>query len=72
MSTKDFVGVMPKENRRKTGKHCVAAGCTSRYKDDVSLHEFPNKNSRNTEAVDAVCEGQKEGLRPAISVFGPL
>ena len=34
---------MPKENRTKMGKYCVAAGCTSSYKDDVSLQEFPNE-----------------------------
>lgn len=27
--------------KKRTGKFCVAAGCTSTLKDNVSLHEFP-------------------------------
>ena len=30
---------------KRTGKFCVAAGCTATHKDNVSLHEFP-KDSR--------------------------
>ena len=34
---------MPKEKKRKSGKYCVAAGCTSTHVDGISLHEFPNE-----------------------------
>ncbi|XP_062591087.1 THAP domain-containing protein 10-like [Saccostrea cucullata] len=36
---------MPKEKKR-TGKYCVAAGCTATNADDISLHEFPKEVKR--------------------------
>ena len=37
---------MPKEKKR-TGKYCVAAGCTSTNADNVSIHEFPKETKRD-------------------------
>lgn len=31
-------------SKRISGKFCVAAGCTSTHRDNVSLHEFPKEN----------------------------
>lgn len=36
---------MPKEKKR-TGKYCVAAGCTSTNADNISVHEFPKEIKR--------------------------
>ncbi|XP_061170057.1 THAP domain-containing protein 10-like [Saccostrea echinata] len=30
-------------SKKKSGKFCVAAGCTSTHRDNVSLHEFPKE-----------------------------
>ena len=37
---------MSNEKSGRTGKFCVAAGCTSTHKDNLSLHEFPKENVR--------------------------
>ena len=34
------------EKSGRTGKFCVAAGCTSTHKDNLSLHVFPKENVR--------------------------
>lgn len=36
---------MPKEKKR-IGKYCVAAGCTSTNADNVSIYEFPKESKR--------------------------
>ncbi|XP_062596145.1 uncharacterized protein LOC134257557 [Saccostrea cucullata] len=33
-------------SKKRTGKFCVAAGCTSTHKDNVSLHDFPKESKR--------------------------
>ena len=38
--------VMSNEKSGRTGKFCVAAGCMSTHKDNLSLHEFPKENVR--------------------------
>lgn len=46
------------------GKFCVAAGCTSTYRDNVSLHEFPREETIRRQWVNFVKAKRKDFIQP--------
>ena len=55
---------MASNPRSRTGKYCVAFGCKSTHKDNISLHEFPKNYGIRQQWVNFVKIKRKDFVKP--------